>query len=45
MNALKILPKVLECRKRLILTNDEFDIIKDEYGEIDIVPVWKWLLM
>lgn len=44
VSALKRLPNVLECRKRLILTNDESGTLEDEFGTIDIIPVWKWLL-
>ncbi len=44
VNALKALPKVLPCEKRLILTNDEESTITDEYGTIEVKPVWKWLL-
>lgn len=44
VNALKRLPNVLECRKRLILTNDESGTLEDEFGTIDIIPVWEWLL-
>lgn len=42
--ALKALPKVLPCEKRLILTNDEEYTILDDYGTIEVKPVWKWLL-
>lgn len=44
VSALKRLPNVLECRKRLILTNDESGTLEDEFGTIEIIPVWKWLL-
>ena len=44
VNALKALPKVLPCEKRLILTNDEETTILDDYGIIEVKPVWKWLL-
>lgn len=44
VNALKKLPNVLPCRQRLVLTNDESDKVEDEYGTIEIMPVWKWLL-
>lgn len=44
VNALKKLPNILECRKRIILTNDESGQIEDEFGTIDIIPLWKWLL-
>lgn len=44
VSALSKIPKVLECRQRLILTNDETDTITDEYGTIEVMPLWKWLL-
>lgn len=44
VNALKKLPNVLPCRKRLVLTNDESGKVEDEHGTIEIMPVWKWLL-
>lgn len=43
VTALKRLPNVLSCRRRLVLTNDESAEIEDEYGKIEIMPVWKWL--
>ncbi len=44
VNALKKIPNALKCRRRLILTNDESDEIEDDFGKIEIMPVWKWLL-
>lgn len=44
VGALKKLPKVLSCRKRIILTYDEAQTIEDEYGTIGVIPCWKWLL-
>lgn len=44
VDALKSLPKVLECKRRLILTYDESDSISDEYGTIEVLPTWRWLL-
>lgn len=45
VNALKKLPNVLPCRQRLVLTNEEQGKVDDEYGTIEIIPVWKWLLI
>ncbi|MBQ8064133.1 MAG: ATP-binding protein [Prevotella sp.] len=42
--ALQKLPKRVPCRRRLILTYDEENTITDQYGTVDIIPVWKWLL-
>ena len=44
VEALKKLPKVLTCRRRIILTYDESDIVTDEFGTIEVKPLWKWLL-
>ena len=44
VGALKKLPKVLSCRRRIILTFDEAQTIEDEYGTIEVIPCWKWLL-
>lgn len=35
----------LPCCQRLVLTNDESGNMEDEYGTIEIMPVWKWLLI
>ena len=45
VSALGALPKVLPCKKRLILTNDEQGTISDQYGTIEIMPTWRWLLI
>lgn len=45
VNALKKVPGTLSCKRRLILTNDESDSIEDQYGTIEVLPVWKWLLL
>ena len=44
VNALKKFPKVHSCKHRLILTNEESGAVEDEFGVIEIMPVWKWLL-
>lgn len=44
VNALKKLPKVLACKRRLVLTNDETATIEDDFGTIEVMPVWRWLL-
>lgn len=44
VGALKKLPKVKPCKRRIILTFDEEDMISDEYGTIEVIPTWKWLL-
>lgn len=44
IEALTKINRVLECKRRMILTVDEEKVIKDEFGEIEIIPLWKWLL-
>ena len=44
VGALQKLPKVLACKRRIILTYDEQQIIEDEYGKIEVIPCWKWML-
>lgn len=44
VKALKSLPNVLPCQQRFILTNEEQGSIADDYGTIEIMPVWKWLM-
>lgn len=44
VDALKKIPNVLECNRRVILTYDEFDTITDEFGTIEVMPLWKWIL-
>lgn len=35
---------MLLCKQRLVLTNDEFAKIEDNFGTIEVLPIWKWLL-
>lgn len=42
--ALTKLPKRLACRRRIILSFDEETSFDDEYGTIEVLPCWKWLL-
>lgn len=44
VGALRRLPAVLPCRRRLILTCDEQDTLADEHGLIEVIPLWRWLL-
>ena len=44
VDALKKIPNVLACNRRVILTYDESDIITDEFGTIEVMPLWKWIL-
>lgn len=44
VDALKRLPKRLVCRRRIILSFDEETSIVDQYGTIEIIPCWKWML-
>lgn len=44
VDALKKLPKRLECYRRIILTFDEETTFTDQYGTIEVIPCWKWML-
>ena len=44
LEALQKLPKRVPCSQRMILTFDEEETITDSYGDIEVIPVWKWLL-
>ena len=44
VEALQKLPKVLACKRRVIITYDEEKTIEDEYGIIEVIPCWKWLI-
>ena len=44
VDALKKLPKRLECRRRIILTFDEETSFTDRHGTIEVIPFWKWML-
>lgn len=44
LEALQKLPKRVPCSQRIILTFDEEETITDSYGDIEVIPVWKWLL-
>ena len=44
INALLQLAKRTEIKKMLIVTKDEENVISESGIEIDVVPIWKWLL-
>ena len=45
-DALIKLSKVLPCRRLLIITFDEESVLQiDNHSRIEVIPVWKWLLM
>jgi predicted AAA+ superfamily ATPase len=44
INALLQLAKRFEIKKMLIITRDEEDMISENGVNIEVVPVWKWLL-
>lgn len=35
---------VMEVEKLLIITNDEEEVIIENGKEINVIPIWKWLL-
>lgn len=45
VKALLKITKVLECSKLLIITRDTEHILELDNKTIEIIPVWKWLLM
>jgi len=44
VNALLQLAKRLEVKKMLIITRDEESLISENGMNIDVIPIWKWLL-
>lgn len=44
VDALLKLPKVLECKKLMIITRDTEQILEIDDKTIEVIPVWKWLL-
>lgn len=44
IEALQKLPRRLPCSRRIILTYDESDTLTDEFGTIEVMPLWKWIL-
>lgn len=44
VSALSKLTKVYPCKRRMIITYDEEATLTDEYGVIEVVPCWKWML-
>lgn len=44
VEALIKLNKVLECKRLLIITYDEEEIIEQDGQIIEVLPAWKWLL-
>lgn len=45
VKALLKITKVLDCSKLLIITRDTEQILELDNKTIEIIPVWKWLLM
>ena len=44
VEALEKLPRRVPCKRRMILTYDEEETVNDQYGEIEVLPAWRWLL-
>ena len=44
VDALNKIPKLLACDRRVILTYEESDTITDDFGTIEVMPLWKWIL-
>ena len=32
------------CRRRIFVTYDEEGTLTDQYGIIDVIPCWKWMM-
>jgi predicted AAA+ superfamily ATPase len=45
INALLQLAKRIEVKKMLIISKDEENIISENGVEIEVIPIWKWLLL
>lgn len=44
VGALLKLSKVLECKKMMVITRDNEQVVEVDNKTIEVVPVWKWLL-
>ena len=44
INALIKMSSVLPCRRLLVITRDEEDILNIDGKTIEVIPIWKWLL-
>lgn len=44
ITALLKMAAVMEVEKLLIITNDEEEVITENGKEINVIPIWKWLL-
>lgn len=44
VEALTKFPKVHPCKRRVIITYDEEKTVEDEFGTIEVIPGWKWML-
>jgi predicted AAA+ superfamily ATPase len=45
ITALLKISKVLECSNLLIITHSTEKIVEYDNKKIEVVPVWKWLLL
>lgn len=45
IGALLKVSSVIECNKLMVITRDEEKTIEAEGKTIDVLPVWKWLLI
>ena len=44
ITALLKMAAVMEVEKLLVITNDEEEVITENGKEINVIPIWKWLL-
>lgn len=44
VTALTKLSKVHPCKRRIVITYEEETAMEDDFGVIEVIPCWKWLL-
>lgn len=44
VSALTKFPKAHPCRRRVVITYEDEKTIEDDFGMIEVIPCWKWLL-
>ena len=44
VQALTKFSQVYDCKRRLILTYDQEGVIEDSYGNVEVIPLWKFIM-
>ena len=44
VDALRKITKVLDCKRLIIVTNDQEQTLEVDGRIIEVIPIWKWLL-